>query len=326
MVEPTVDRVRRPRVDPSQPLDLLLEEEPDGRGGVEPALTVFLAGAECPFQCVFCDLWRHTLPGPTPPGAIPRQIEIALERLSEGFDGAAARNPGDLARIKLYNASNWFEERAVPAAEDPRVLELLEPFREVTVECHPRLVRDRALAFADALPGRLEVAMGLETVNPRAFPRLQKGMTLSDFERATKTLRERGFGVRAFVLVGVPFVPPEEAVEWAVRSARWAFERGVERVSLIPVRGDTADMRRLSRAGDWTPPTLEQLEAALTEVLRDPGPGTGGSVRVATADLWDLETFSRCATCLPRRRERLRRMGVSGRPEPPVTCPECGGA
>ena len=48
----------------------LVEEErrPDGR--IERALTVFLAGAECPFTCSFCDLWRCTIDGPTPPGAL----------------------------------------------------------------------------------------------------------------------------------------------------------------------------------------------------------------------------------------------------------------
>lgn len=325
-------RPPRPRVDPWEPLDLLLEEEPDGRGGTELALTTFLAGAECPFQCVFCDLWRHTIPEPTPPGAIPRQLEITLQRLARGLphpDGSGRRvgRSADVARIKLYNASNFFDNRAVPASEDCRILELLEPFREVTVECHPRLVGDRALRFADGLRGRLEVAMGLETVHPDAFPRLEKGMTLGDFEEATETLRRRGLGVRAFVLVGAPFVPPVDAVEWAVRSARWAVERGAERVSLIPVRGETAQMKRLEQAGDWTPPALEQVEAALEETLRSlPETRDDETPRIVTVDPWDLEIFSRCPACLPRRRERLERMNLFGRLEPPVACPLCAEA
>src|SRR3989442_2597209 len=35
-------------------------------GAVERALTVFLSGAECPFTCSFCDLWRWTIDEPTP--------------------------------------------------------------------------------------------------------------------------------------------------------------------------------------------------------------------------------------------------------------------
>ena len=53
--------------------------------------------------------------------------------------------------------------------------------------------------------------MGLETVHPQALPRLNKGMTL-----ATSTAPPRpapsGIGLRAFVLVRPPFVPPAEAV------------------------------------------------------------------------------------------------------------------
>lgn len=324
MGEVAAGRPPRPEVDPWSPLDLLVEEEPDGRGGGELALTVFLAGAECPFQCVFCDLWRYTLTGPTPPGAIPRQLEITRERLAAGLDGptGTVRSPAELARIKLYNASNFFENRAVPLEDDPRILELLEPFAEVTVECHPRLIRDRALGFAAELRGRMEVAMGLETVHPEAFPRLRKGMDLEDFERATDMLRRRDLGVRAFVLVGAPFVPPEEAVEWAVRSTRWAFERGVERVSLIPVRGGTAEMRRLEETGEWASPTLRQLEDALDETLRataneDDGRG------IVTADSWDLDAFSDCSSCLPDRRRRLERINRSGRSEPRVDCSVC---
>ena len=73
--------------------------------------------------------------------------------------------------------------------------------------------------------------------------------------------------MRAFVLVGAPFVPPEEAVEWAVRSAVHAFEQGAERVSLIPVRGGNGAMEALREAGDFTPPRLDQLEEALERCL-----------------------------------------------------------
>ncbi|MCB1036985.1 MAG: hypothetical protein KDD47_24370 [Acidobacteria bacterium] len=75
-------RPARPPVDPWRPLGWQLERERTVEGALEPALTVFLAGAECPFTCVFCDLWRHTLEGPTPAGALPAQLSAALEKAS----------------------------------------------------------------------------------------------------------------------------------------------------------------------------------------------------------------------------------------------------
>ncbi|MFQ5691012.1 MAG: radical SAM protein [Gemmatimonadota bacterium] len=351
-------RSRRPAkrpVDPWRPLGHFWEEERSPRGGTVRALTVFLAGAECPFTCVFCDLWRHTLDGPTPRGAIPAQLERAL--------GAEAHRPGPTVRaglrrpagdaedadpgpglainpglvIKLYNASNFFDPRAVPPEDEPRILELLDPFARVTVECHPRLVGERCLGFARRLRGRLEVAMGLETVHPDAFPRLHKGMELADFDRAAARLLRAGIGIRAFVLVGAPFVPPEESVEWAVRSTRYAFDRGAGRVSLIPVRGGNGAMEELAARGEWTRPTLEQLEEALERSLEAAravmpaatataaaGEGPTRSRRVVTADVWDAEAFASCRTCAGGRLERLGRMNLSGRLEPRRPCPSCG--
>ena len=159
------------------------EEERTPEAG-DPALTIFLAGAECPFTCVFCDLWRETLDGPTPPGALPAQLREAL--------AAAGPLPQPVRRLKLYNASNFFEPRAVPMEDEDEILALVAPFARVTVECHPRLVGGRCLRFAERLTGRLEVAMGLETVHPEALPRLNKGLTLDGLRPRAATLRGAG--------------------------------------------------------------------------------------------------------------------------------------
>lgn len=292
-------RLKR-KLDPWEPIAQLWEEEREPDGRLLPALTVFLAGAECPFSCVFCDLWKETLEGPTPAGALPVQLRKAL---------AAAGPLPQPAAVKLYNASNFFESRAVPEEDEEEILALAAPFARVTVECHPRLIGGRCLRFAERLAGTLEVAMGLETVHPEALPRLNKGMTLGDFDRAAETLRRAGIGLRAFVLVGAPFVPPEEAVEWAVRSCVHAFEQGAERVSLIPLRGEY-------RGGN-TPPRLDQLEEALERCLAL----NGG---IVTADLWDAKRFATCQQCADARLARLDRMNRSGQTEPRPVCPDCG--
>ena len=296
---------KRP-VDPREPLGHVWEEERERDGRLLPALTVFLAGAECPFTCVFCDLWRETLDTPTPPASLPIQIRKAL---------IAAGPPRRPAALKLYNASNFFEPRAVPPADEAEILELAAPFSRVTVECHPRLVGDRCLRFAEHLAGSLEVAMGLETIDPQSLARLNKEMTIADFDRAAATLRASGIGLRVFVLLAPPFTPPNEAVDWAVRSAEHAFTQGAKRVSLIPVRGGNGAMETLRDAGDFTPPRLEQLEEALERCLSlDQG--------IVTADLWDTRHFASCT-----RIARLERMNRTGHAEPrvPCGCPlDCG--
>lgn len=296
-------RAPKRSVDPREPLGHFWEEERERDGCLLPALTVFLAGAECPFTCVFCDLWRETLDRATPPASLPAQIRKALI--------AAGLQSGPSA-IKLYNASNFFEPRAVPPADEAEILKLVTPFSRVTVECHPRLIGDRCLRFAERLAGSLEVAMGLETIHPEALAKLNKAMTLEDFDRAAAILRAAGLGLRAFVLLGPPFTPPDEAVDWAARSAEHAFEQGATRVSLIPVRGGNGAMEVLRDAGDFTPPTLRQLEEALERSL-----SLGG---IVTADLWDARRFASCPECVDARIARMDRMNRTGRVEPKAAC------
>jgi archaeosine synthase beta-subunit len=303
-------RAPKRRIDPWEPLGHLWEDERTRDGQLLSTLTVFLAGAECPFTCVFCDLWRETLDGVTPPGALPAQLRKTLESAGPMIGPAA---------VKLYNASNFFEPRAVPPDDETEILELVAPFSRVTVECHPRLIGDRCLRFAERLAGTLEVAMGLETVHPQALSRLGKGMTLANFDRAAEVLRQAGIGLRAFVLVAPPFVPPDEAVAWAVRSAEHAFAQGAERVSLIPVREGNGALEALRQSGDFHPPRLEQLEEALERCLALDG-------GIVTADLWDARRFASCPECADVRLDRLDRMNRAGRAEPRTTCGACTGS
>ena len=275
---------------------------------MERALTVFLTGAECPFTCSFCDLWRWTIDGPTPAGALPTQLSDVLHTL----DPSAPR-PG---RLKLYNASNFFDRRAVPAADLPRLAELSTDFAGVTVESHASTVGPATLEFARRLGGRLEVAMGLETIHPGAMTQLNKRLDLPQFERSARFLTDNGMDLRVFVLLGAPHVPREESVEWTVRAVEYAARCGAAVVSIIPVRGGNGEMERLAQLGQFTAPALSQLEEALDRCL----PITG---TVVTADLWDIERLSACDGCRAARRDRLARLNVSGRAEARVACARC---
>jgi radical SAM enzyme (TIGR01210 family) len=287
-----------------------IEDERRPSGVTERALTVFLAGAECPFTCSFCDLWRWTLDGPTPPGALPAQLRQVLDNLE---------NLDNLHRLKLYNASNFFDRRAVPAEDVPALAELARPFDGITVESHASMIGPPVLDFAGLIPGRLEVAIGLETINPTAARHLNKRMDLQRFERAAAFLLANGIDLRVFVLLGAPYIAPGETVEWAVRTAEYAAQLGAAAIALIPVRGGNGELERLASQGHFTPPTLAQLEEALDRSV-ELGPAA------ATADLWDVDRLATCAHCQPRRVERLRRINLSGRSEARVSCPACGAA
>jgi len=240
-----------------------------------------------------CDLWRQTSLHPLPSGSIPQQIRFALE-------GAA---PADW--LKLYNAGSFFDAGAIPRSDHPIIAELCRPFQRVIVECHPSLVGDRIRDFQERLgKTQLEVALGLETAHPELLTRLNKGMTLDDFAWAAGFLRLAGVEMRAFVLVKPPFQSESEALEWAVRSAEFAFDAGVGVVSLIPTRSGNGALEELSRSGEFAEPSLELLEAAFDQVLQL----RRGRV---FADLWDLDRFRNGAPDFEKRRDRLTLMNLT---------------
>jgi uncharacterized Fe-S cluster-containing MiaB family protein len=296
-------------VDPYQAHGSLHESERRPNGQVERTLTVFLAGAECPFTCSFCDLWRWTIDGPSPPGALTRQVASVLAAL----DGVAPD------RLKLYNASNFFEHRAVPSEDVAGIATLAASFVAVTVESHANTIGPSTLAFARQIPGRLEVAMGLETIHPVAMEHLNKRLDLARFDLASRFLLENSIDLRVFVLLGAPMVPLVETVEWTVRTVEYAVERGASIVSIIPVRGGNGELERLQALGHFAPPTLSQLEESLDRCRQF-------TRAVVTADLWDVELLAACEHCRAERVERLRRLNVNGHAEPRITCSACGAA
>jgi radical SAM enzyme (TIGR01210 family) len=276
---------------------------------VERAVTVFLAGAECPFTCSFCDLWRFTLDGPTPAGALPLQLERALEAIHPPFPD----------RLKLYNASNFFDRRAVPTEDLPRLAKLAEPFAGVTVESHANTIGPMTVEFAELLSGKLEVAVGLETIHPVAIANLNKRLELDRFDRAADFLAKQGMDLRVFVLLGAPYIAPDEAIEWTVRTVEYAAARRAARIAVIPVRGGNGELERLQQlgGGHFVPPTLTQLESALERCL------AVGRGSVVTADLWDVTRLPACEACRAERVARLARLNLTGIPEPSVRCPLC---
>ena len=293
-------------VDPRRPHAFFVEPERAESGVVEDVATLFLVNRECPFRCLMCDLWRNTTDRRVPDGAIAAQVEYALARLPAA------------PHVKLYNAGNFFDAQAIPPGDLPRIAELLTPFCTAVVECHPRLVGPRCLAFRDLLRPALRVAMGLETCHPEVLRRLNKGMTLDDFERAAGFLRRNGVGVRAFLLLRPPYLDEDEGVEWAKRSIRYAFDAGAECCVVIPTRDGNGAMERLRAEGLWAPPRIESLE----EVLEY---GVGLRHGRIFADLWDIEKLFRCPRCGPARARRLDAMNREQAAPPPVAC-DCRGS
>lgn len=304
IAERAVVEARGPRAarDPTRPYAYFTERERSADGRVEEVAAVFLTNKECPFRCLMCDLWQNATPERVPDGAVAGQAAWALARLP------------DTPHVKLYNGGSFFDPQAIPEPDVDRIGALLQGRRSVIVECHPNLVGERCLAFAEAIaPARLEVAMGLETVDPDVLPLIKPNMSLDDFARAARFLSENDIAVRAFVLLGPPGHHGAARVHWAERSLDYAFSLGVECCVVIPVRAGNGIMDALEREGVYEKPTLAELQAALAY-------GIGLRRGRVFADLWDIGRFLDCPRCGAARVAALEQMNTTQCPAPPVAC------
>ncbi|MCA9127510.1 MAG: radical SAM protein [Planctomycetales bacterium] len=260
-------------------------------GDLADVLTVMLLGSECQFRCLMCDLWKTTHRGPTPSGSIPKQLHNALR----GTNG----NPAGVTKprerwIKLYNASNFFAPYNVPVNDLDLIAREIVAFQRIVVENHPRLLRESIVRFRDALHGRLEVALGLETVHPETLAALNKRMDADDFQAACQWLLSRDIDVRSFVLLKPPGMDEEEGIFWCERSVRFAESQGVRHVSIIPMRSGNGAVDVLQQRQLFEPPLARSLESALNAAL---SPNI-----VVTADLWDWHKLrGLCPKCSSQR-------------------------
>lgn len=295
-------RPERNLVNPDIPYHFLHEQEPDQDGNLQQINTIFLTSKECSFKCLMCDLWKNTLNGPTPPGAILKQIEYALNRLPEANV------------IKLYNNGNFFDQKAIPKSDYPGIFERLRSYKRVIVENHPKLCGQACLDFNEKLDGKLEVAMGLETIHPDVLPKLNKQLNPEEFKEAAAFLRNHEINIRAFILLNPPFlIGEQENIEWTLKTVQFAFESGVGCCSIIPTRPGNGIMEKLHEEGFYVPPSLKALEEVFENALKF----KQGRVFV---DTWDIAFLSNCPLCFEARKNRLNQMNLSQKFQQRIAC------
>lgn len=285
---------RGPRnsVDPWRPWAFFVEQEYSRHGQVEDVATLFLTNRECPFHCLMCDLWKNTTEDTVPAGAIPAQIEWALQQLPAA------------PHIKLYNSGNFFDPKAIPRSDWPAIARLVAGFETVIVENHPRLVGPHCGEFQQLCGNQLEVALGLETSHTETLAALNKQMTAKDFEEACRLLVDDRILIRAFILFKPPWTTEQQAMDRTLESVRFAFDCGVSCCSIIPVRTGNGIMDRLQQEGTWEPPRLSSLEHVMQTAL-------GWKRGRVFIDLWEARQFADTPDSADEQLKRLSRMNLT---------------
>ena len=282
----------------------LVEDEYDIKGNLTKVATIFLTNKECPFKCLMCDLWKNTLNESVASGDIPHQIKMALARMPQ------AQN------LKLYNSGNFFDKKAILREDYESIADLVKGFETVLVEAHPSFIGQPVLDFQKLIGPKLQVAIGLETVHPAVMDHLNKKMSLDDFSKAVKFLSNNGISTRAFILLRPPFLSEEEGVLWAKKSLDFAFESGVECCVIIPTRPGNGALDTLSMDGLFEPPSIESLASVLDY-------GVSLKRGRVFADLWDIEQFATCESCVSMRITRMKLINEAQQTLPNIVCKDC---
>jgi radical SAM enzyme (TIGR01210 family) len=289
------------KADPSQAYGWMVEKEYTASGKIEDTLIIFLTNKECPFHCLMCDLWKNTTNDRVSPGAIPYQIRQILHQVT------------GIKHIKLYNSGSFFDGAAIPREDYSEIALLLSQFETVIVESHPAFINSSCLTFRDLLQGKLEIALGLETVHKEVLRKLNKRMTLEQFVKTVNFLSINEIQARAFILLKPPFLDEQEGIHWAQSSVDFAFNSGIQCCTVIPVRGGNGAMESLQDAGLDSPPHIQSLESVLTY-------GISLQKGRVFADTWDLALFSSCNRCLEQRIQRITHMNLKQEIMPEVNC------
>jgi radical SAM enzyme (TIGR01210 family) len=312
-------RSPKPRIDPHRHQGYKIEREPVVGGRSISSATYFLTGGECRFTCSFCDLWKYTLDSPTPKGSLVHQIRSLHE--------VVLGEHSDVEWLKLYNASNFFDPYNVPIDDYEEIASLCSGFGRIIVENHAKITASKRgqvfiRSFASMLRPTLEVAMGLETVDPDAVALMNKSMAREDFDRACDFLTRAGIAIRVFVILQPPGTAAGSSIDWVLASCRHAFDRGVQHCSILPARPGSGWVDDLERRGMWTPPDMKLTESALRTVLEE----RESPNQLATLDLWDWNSLAGgCPDCRNKRYDCLLSMNLEQRPVPRDPCPHCEG-
>lgn len=173
-------------------------------------------------------------------------------------------------------------QEAFPPDDYAEIAERCNRFDRVIVENHPKFGKSRLQSFLKLITCRFEIAVGLETVQPRWLGRLEKQMSRDDFSRYASEIACLGVDLRVFLILGVPGIDVVESVRWTRLSLRHAIACGARHVSIIPARSGHGWGGKAEQLPEFPTALLAEVHEQL---LQD-----SGGRAVVTLDLWDVST------------------------------------
>ncbi len=204
------------------------------------------------------------------------QVDAALRHL---------RLKGELPFLHLTSSGSFFDQREISDAVMIAIAQRMETegVRVFSTESRADVVtnHDRLALFRKYYSGAISVGIGLESMDEDIRNLcFFKGVKNRTLERAISTLKDFNMNFHAYVLVGKPFLTPEEDVEDAFTALSYAIEKGGKVLLMVANIQQDTPLYALWKKGLYTLPSLW----APIKVLRKLEPGLRFRVAVKGLD------------------------------------------
>ncbi len=210
-------------------------------------IPVFVPGAACPFQCIFCD--QEKITGRV---GIPREEirDIILRNLS-------TINPEE-TNVEVGFFGGTFT--GLPFEEQEKYFEAVIPFikegkiNSIRLSTRPDFISAAILSFLKKFPVRT-IELGAQSMDDEVLKKSFRGHTSEDTVLASKMILANGFRLGLQMMIGLPGDTRAKAIE----TAREIIRLGAHETRIYPVvviRGTA--LEQLYNQGKYEPLPLEE--------------------------------------------------------------------
>lgn len=187
--------------------------------------------------------------------------------------------------LVIYNGGSFLSDNEIPLQTQLNILHFVREhttLQKIMVESRAEFVTPEKIEQYKSAIGEktLEIALGLESANDEVRNIcLKKGMSKQTFEKAVMLCKASGMQVFAYVFLKAHCLDEKAAVEDAINSIKYCFNKGVDEVSLSCafVQKGTP-LYDLYQKGEFKPPTLRSIVKVIESTHLD------GPVRIGSFD------------------------------------------
>jgi hypothetical protein len=169
-------------------------------------------------------------------------------------------------QLVIYNGGSFLSDKEIPPKTQLAILDFVKnhaTLQKIVVESRAEFATEQKLtAYKKAIGDKkLEIAFGLESANDTVRNHyLKKGMTKQTFENAVTLCKAEGVEVFAYVFLKAHCLTEEGAIQDAIESIEYCFEKGVDEVSLSCAFVQVGTLlHRLWQDGKYQPPLLSSI-------------------------------------------------------------------